>query len=390
VRDFLPYGRQYIDDEDISAVISVLKGDWLTQGPKIEEFERALAQYCGAGYAVVFNSGTAALHGAYFVSGLGDGDEFITSPNTFAATANAGLYLGARPVFVDIEKETGNIDVMAIERGITKRTKLIVPVHFAGLPAEMEKIFSLAEKYGMSVVEDACHALGSKYKKELTGKCRYSDMTVFSFHPVKHITTGEGGAVLTNRKDYYEKLLMFRTHGITRKNYISASHGDWYYEMHFLGCNYRMTDIQAALGISQLKKLDSFVNKRHLIAERYNEAFEGNPFFDIPPSEEGKFSSRHLYPIRLKERYRGKRKEIFSALRSRGIGVQVHYLPVYLHPYYHDLGYSEGLCHEAEDFYAREISIPLFPAMEDEDIEHVIRNLFETFRAVAGEKREQG
>jgi len=381
VRNFIPYGRQYIDEDDISAVISVLKSDWLTQGPKIEEFERALAQYCGADYAVVFNSGTAALHGAYFVSGLGDGDEFVTSPNTFAATANAGLYLGARPVFVDIEKETGNIDVIGIERRITKRTKMIVPVHFAGLPAEMERIFYLAEKYGLSVVEDACHAFGSKYKKELTGKCRYSDMTIFSFHPVKHITTGEGGAVLTNRKDYYEKLLMFRTHGITRKNYIGASHGDWYYEMHSLGCNYRMTDIQAALGISQLKKLDFFVKKRHLIAERYNEAFEGNPFFDIPTSGEGKFSSRHLYPIRLKEQYRGKRKEIFSALRSRGIGVQVHYLPVYLHPYYRDLGYSEGLCHEAEDFYSREISIPLFPAMEDEDIEHVIRNLLEILRA---------
>lgn len=376
----IPYGKQWIDEDDIQAVIAVIRSDWLTQGPAIGQFERALAEYCGAQHAVVFNSGTSALHGAYFVLGLGDGDEFITSPNTFVATANAGLYLGARPVFVDIEDDTGNIDVSKIEEKITNKTKLITPVHYAGSLADMEKINILARKHDLFIVEDACHALGSLYKGERTGACRYSDMTVFSFHPVKHITTGEGGAVLTNNKDFYEKLLFFRTHGISKKDFINEADGDWYYEMQYLGYNYRMTDIQAALGVSQLKKLEDFVQKRREIAKIYEESFKGNPYFDIPAEREYFFSSYHLYPVRLKDKYAGRKREIFSRLRQRGIGVQIHYIPVYLHPYYKKLGFDKGLCPVAEGFYRKVMSLPIYPAMEDGAALHVSEKVFEVLK----------
>ena len=292
----IPYSRQFIDEEDIEEVVKVLKSDFITQGPKIQEFEKKLAKYCGPKYAVVFNSGTSALHGAYFaLLGLRKGDEFITSPITFVATANAGLYLGAKPVFVDIEADTGNIDALKIEKKITKKTKLIVPVHYAGHPVDLEKISEIAKKNKLFVVEDACHALGAKYRRQKAvsskqnkdkksedwikiGSCKYSDMTVLSFHPVKHITTGEGGSVLTNNEEFYQRLLMFRTHGITKDSSRFTIHdsrliGDWYYEMQFLGYNYRMTDIQAALGTSQLKKLDSFVDRKRAIADCYNKAF---------------------------------------------------------------------------------------------------------------------
>lgn len=368
----IPYSRQWIDEKDINVVINILKGEWLTQGPTIEQFEYAIAEYCGAKYAVVFNSGTSALHGAYFAIGLGAGDEFITAPITFAATANAGLYLGAKPVFVDIEKDTGNIDSFKIESKISGKTKLIVPVHYAGNPADLQKIYNLAQSYNIPLIEDACHAPGAGYNGEKIGSCKYSEMTVFSFHPVKHITTGEGGAVLTNREEYYRKMLMFRSHGIIRENLLGESEGEWYYEMQLLGYNYRMTDIQAALGVSQLKKLDSFVEKRRKIASIYNEKLLNNSYFDIPPERNYSFSSYHLYPIRLKDNRKDKKKEIFSTLRKKGIGVQVHYIPVYLHPYYQQLGYKKGLCPKAEDFYAREISLPVYPAMEIEDAQRVI------------------
>lgn len=401
----IPYSRQYIDNEDIQAVVKVLKSDFITQGPKIPEFEKRLAEYCNAKFAVVFNSGTSALHGAYFALGLKKGDEFITSPITFIATANAGLYLGAKPVFVDIEPDTGNIDVSKIEELITKKTKLLVPVHYAGHPADLEKISAIARKYNLFVVEDACHAIGAKYKsKKLKvkseekstktdnwtkiGSCKYSDMTVLSFHPVKHITTGEGGAVLTNNKDYYEKLLMFRNHGITKDSSRFTIHdsritGDWYYEMQLLGYNHRMTDIQAALGGSQLKKLDSFVVKRRRIAEIYNKAFRDNPYFEIPVESDYARSSYHLYPIRLKDKYKAKKKKIFSRLRDKGLGVQIHYIPVYLQPYYNELKYRKGLCPIAEDFYRKEISIPIYPAMSDKSKYYVIRKILKALTEIS-------
>lgn len=406
---FIPYSKQYIDEADIKEVIKVLKSDFITQGPKIPEFENKLSEYCGCKYAVVFNSGTSALHSAYFVLGLKKNDEFITSPITFVATANAGLYLGAKSVFVDVEANTGNINASKIEKKITKKTKLLVPVHYTGHPVDLEKIHEIAKKNNLYVIEDACHALGSRYRgkgqgakgedKEWTkiGSCKYSDMTILSFHPVKHITTGEGGAVVTNNKEFYKKLLMFRTHGITKdktqfKNYNNLhnysicnnliSHvADWYYEMQFLGYNYRLTDIQAALGISQLKKLDGFVERRREIVDGYNKAFKNNPYFDIPVEKDYAFSSYHLYAVKLKNKFKYKKKEIFSGLIERGIGIQVHYMPVYLQPFYQALGYRQGLCPVAEDFYQKEISLPVYPSLAEEDVKYVVDNILESFNS---------
>ena len=383
---FVPYGRQYIDEEDIEAVIEVLKSDFITQGPKIKEFESKLARKLDAKYAVVFSSGTAALHAAYFAAGLQSGDEFITTPMTFAATSNAGLFLGAKPIFADIEPDTGNIDATQIEKLITPKTKLISVVHYAGHPVDLEPVKETADKYNLKVVEDACHSLGAKYKNTSIGSSKYSDATVFSFHPVKHITTGEGGAVLTNDGEIYEKLLMFRNHGITRdrEKFINTPHGDWYYEMQFLAPNYRMTDLQAALGISQLKKLDYFVKRRREIAQIYNQTFKGNSYFDLPPEKEYAYHSYHLYPIRLKSHLWEKKREIFRKLREEGVGVQIHYIPVYLHPYYQRLGYQKGICPKAENFYQAEISLPIYPAMTDEDIEFVIEKILKVFKHTGG------
>ncbi len=368
----IPYGRQFIDEEDIKAVVEVLRSPFITQGPKIAEFEEKLASYCGAKFAVAFSSGTAALHAAYFSVGLSDGDEFITTPITFAATANAGLFLKAKPIFVDIEKDTGNIDVNLIEEAITSKTKLIVPVHYAGFPVDMKKIRSIAEKYGLKVVEDACHALGAEYEGCKIGSCKYSDATVFSFHPVKHITTGEGGAVLTDSEEIYQKLLMFRNHGITKdeKIFERSSHGPWYYEMQFLGYNYRITDIQAALGISQLKKLPKFLEKRRKIVKFYEETLKNSPLFYIPKEKHGR-PAWHLYPVRFKDKYLYKKREIFISFLEKGIGVQVHYIPVYKHPFYQRMGYTYKLPN-AEDFYKREISLPIYPSLKDEELNKII------------------
>jgi UDP-4-amino-4,6-dideoxy-N-acetyl-beta-L-altrosamine transaminase len=384
VKKYIPYGKQWIGDDDIEEVINVLKSDFITQGPKIAEFEEKLAGYCEAKYGVVFNSGTAALHGASFSLGLKEDDEFITTPMTFVATSNAGLYLGAKPVFVDIEFDTGNIDVSKIEDKITDKTKLISVVHYAGHPADMEKVKEIANKYNLKTVEDACHAIGARYKESKMGSCKYSDVTAFSFHPVKHITTAEGGAVLTNEKDIYDKLLTFRNHGITKNEnkFINKPDGDWYYEMQILGYNYRMTDIQAALGISQLKKLDKFIEKRRKIVQIYNDAFEKNDFFDIPQEKHYAYNSYHLYVIRIKDEYKDIKREIFSALRHEGLGVQVHYIPVYWHPYYQNLGYKKGFCSTAEDFYHREISLPIYSAMKEEDIKYVIEKTLQVFASL--------
>ncbi|MGA1980104.1 MAG: UDP-4-amino-4,6-dideoxy-N-acetyl-beta-L-altrosamine transaminase [Sedimentisphaerales bacterium] len=380
----IPYGHQCIEGDDIQAVVEVLRSDFLTQGPKVKEFEEALAEYCGAKYAVSFSSGTAALHGAYFAAGLGSKDEIITSPITFLSTSNAGLFLRGRPVFVDVEPDTGNIDAELIAPAVTGNTKAIVPVHFAGHPANLKRIAEIARKYNLMVVEDACHALGARYLDTTIGDCKYSDMAVFSFHPVKSITTGEGGAVLTNSKEYYERLVVFRHHGITKdKNaFVNKDEdaGRWYYEMQHLGYNYRLTDIQCALGISQLKKLGRFIRKRRRIVNAYNQAFKGNSFFDMPVEKSGVESAWHLYAIRLKDAYKRVKPKLFEELHQRQLGVQVHYIPVHLQPYYQRLGYSQDLCPKAKDFYERQISVPIYPAMSDEDVEYVISGLLDVLK----------
>lgn len=379
----LHYSHQCIEQDDINSVVEVLKSDFLTQGPKVKEFEESLADYCRAKFAVVFSSGTAALHAAYFAAGLGGNDQIITSSVTFLATSNAALFLGASPVFVDIEPDTGNIEHTLIEKAITDKTKAIVPIHFAGHPVELEKIAEIAKRHNLLLIEDACHALGAGYKNTTIGDCRYSDMAVFSFHPVKSITTGEGGAVLTNNEEFRDKLVMFRHHGVTKDHKIlknkSEAAGDWYYEMQYLGYNYRLTDIHSALGISQLKKLDNFIRRRREIVEKYGQAFKGNAFFELPVEKSYVKSSWHLYPIRLKDKYKHSRAKIFRELRKRGLGVQVHYIPVHLQPYYQQLGYKRGLCPNAEDFYQREISIPIYQSMSAEDVDYVVQNMLDVF-----------
>lgn len=374
ISKFLPYGKQTIDDEDIEEVVKTLKSPLITQGPKIEEFEKDIAKYCGAKYAVAFNSGTSALHGAYFSLGVGKGDEVITSPNTFVATSNAALYLGANVNFGDVEIETGNLDASKIE--ISENTKLISPVHYSGQPVDLKEFSDIAEDNNVKLFEDGAHALGAKYDGKKIGCLSYSEMAMFSFHPVKHITTGEGGIIVTNNEEYYERLQLFRSHGITKNNLVNESHGDWYYEMQYLGFNYRITDIQCALGVSQLKKLDSFVKSRRKIAKTYDEIFEDNPYFDVTIEKENRESAYHLYPILLKEKFINHKKDIFSKLRQEGIGVQVHYIPVYKQPYYQNFGFNNVLCPICEDFYKREISIPMFPTLTEEDISFVREKLY--------------
>ncbi|MBI3553513.1 MAG: UDP-4-amino-4,6-dideoxy-N-acetyl-beta-L-altrosamine transaminase [Elusimicrobia bacterium] len=361
----IPYGRQTIDDSDVHAVSETLRSDWLTQGPKVEEFEAALAAYCGAKHAVAFSNGTAALHAAYFAAGLKKGDEFLTSPITFASTATAGIWQGAKPVFIDIDPETGNIDVKACEKAMTAKTRALVPIDYAGRPADLAACRKLAKTKGLVVIEDACHALGADYGEKKVGSL--SDMTVFSFHPVKSITTGEGGAVLTDNLDFKNRLSEFRTHGIRRGE-------DWLYSVETQGLNYRLTDLQAALGLSQLKKLDGFIAKRREIARRYDEAFTGWDELETP-SGAVEDSAWHLYVIRLRGALASKRREIFQALRRAGIGVQVHYIPVYFHPFYRNLGYSKGLCPKAEAFYARIISLPIYPGLTSAQQEEVVKTL---------------
>jgi UDP-4-amino-4,6-dideoxy-N-acetyl-beta-L-altrosamine transaminase len=377
--------------------VSVLESDYLTQGPAIAKFEFSIAEYTGAKYCVVFSSGTSALHAAYFAAGLGERDEIITSPITFVATSNAALYLRAKPVFSDVEPDTANLDVGKLEEKITENTKILVPVHYAGLPVDMANIRALGDKHGLTVIEDACHALGAQYKggqikaKNQTvdarndewtriGSCTHSDMTILSFHPVKHIATGEGGAVLTRNKLLYDRLLMFRSHGITKNRAYftdtrASDQGEWYYEMQLLGYNYRMTDIQAALGYSQLTKIERFVEARREIAVYYNNAFQDNPYFDIPIERDYGKSSYHLYTIRFKEHLVDKRTSVFARLREEGLGVQVLYIPVYLQPYYQKLGYKAGLCPVAEDFYGRAISIPIYHGMTRNDRDEVVRKV---------------
>ena len=375
---FLSYGQQWITDGDIEAVIAVLKSPFLTQGPKIEEFERKVADYVGAKYAVAFSNGTAALHGACFAAGIGEGDEVVTTPITFAATSNAVLYCGGKPVFADIDERTYNIDPKEISKHITPKTKAIIPVDFTGQPADMDVIMEIAEEYGLVVIEDGAHSLGAEYKGRKVGML--ANMTMFSFHPVKPVTTAEGGVIVTDSEEYYEKLKRFRSHGIIKHN-LSRDEGPWYYEMVDLGYNYRMTDLQAALGISQMNKLDHFIERRREIANMYNEAFKTMDSVILPMQLEGTQSGWHLYVLQLKlDKLKRSRREIFESLRAENIGVHVHYIPVYWHPYYQKLGYRKEICPKAEQWYEQALTLPIFPRMSDEDVKDVIevvrRNIY--------------
>lgn len=368
----LPYAQQWINEEDIDVVSNVLRGDYLTTGPTISAFERAIAAYVGSKYAVAFSNGTAALHGAVFAAGIQPGDEVITTPLTFAASSNCVLYQGGKPIFADVRPDTYTIDPEEIVKKITPRTKAILPVDYTGQPAPLDPIYEIADRYGLVVIEDAAHALGATYKGKRIGSL--SDMTMFSFHPVKHITTGEGGIITTNHKAYYERLLLFRSHGITRdKERLTQYEGPWYYEMQDLGYNYRLTDLQAALGLSQLKKLDSFIERRKQIVSLYNRAFQGMDEIILPYQHPDGESSWHLYVIRLKlDRLTATRREIYEALLKENIGVNVHYIPVYYHPYYQKLGYPKGICPTAEKIYEEIITLPLFPKMNEDDVDDVI------------------
>ncbi|MBA4321040.1 MAG: UDP-4-amino-4,6-dideoxy-N-acetyl-beta-L-altrosamine transaminase [Flavobacterium sp.] len=360
----ISYGRQWVDDKDIKEVVKVLKSEWLTQGPKIEEFEKAVAKYCGAKYGVAVSSGTAALHAAYSVAGVKLGDEVITTPLTFVATSNMLYFCGAKPVFVDIKSDTLNINPELVEGHITPKTKAIVPVDFAGHPCDYDKILKIAKDNNLLVIEDACHALGAEYRGRKIGS--FSDMTILSFHPVKHITTGEGGMILTNNKDFYEKLKVFRHHGIIKK----PEKGKWYYEIENLGYNYRLTDFQCALGLSQLKKIDKFLKRRREIAAKYNKAFEKNKEIILPTEKDYVKSAWHIYPIQVRG---ADRREVFEYLQKKGIGVQVHYMPLHLQPFYKNkFNYEKRDFPVAEKYYEKAITLPLFYKMTNKDVEYVV------------------
>lgn len=368
------YGHQFIDEDDIQAVVDVLKSDYLTCGPKIGELEEKLCEVTGAKYAVVCSNGTAALHIACLAAGVKPGDEVITTPITFAASANCALYCGAKPVFADINENTYNIDPAHVEKLTTERTKAVVAVDFTGQSVELDRLLTHCREHNLVLIEDGAHVIGTSYKGRMNGSI--ADMTTMSFHPVKTVTGGEGGAVLTNSKEYYEKLLLYRAHGITRDPKLMEHEpdGPWYYEQIALGMNYRMTDMQAALIISQLNKLPRFMERRKAIVKAYNEAFSRLPQLfvqqEIPESD----TTRHLYILRIRpEKLTIDRKQFFEALAAENICCNVHYIPIYYFPYYEKLGYKRGLCPKAEKLYAEEISLPLYYAMTDQDVEDVIR-----------------
>ncbi len=380
-KTLLPYGRQTLDEDDIQAVVDVLRSDWLTTGPKVGEFEEGFAAWVGAKYAVSFSSGTAALHAAAFAAGLEQGDEAITTPMTFCATANCVLYQGARPIFADVSRDTLNLDPEQAGARINSKTRVILPVDYAGHPADVDAILQIAERHGLTVIEDACHALGAEYRGRRIGSIAH--MTVFSFHPVKHLTTGEGGMVTTDRADFAENLRRFRNHGISSDARQRQTTGQWYYEMVSLGFNYRLTDIACALGLNQLGKLEANLARRRKIAARYTAAFRSVPGV-IPPSVRSKVNPAwHLYPIRLDvSKLSANRGQIFRALRAENIGVNVHYIPVHLHSYYRErFGYKGGEYPVAEDAYERLISLPMFHGMSDQDVEDVIAAVHKVFSA---------
>jgi UDP-4-amino-4,6-dideoxy-N-acetyl-beta-L-altrosamine transaminase len=383
--DYIPYGKQDINQADIDAVIEVLKSDYLTQGPAIDRFERAVADYCSVKYAVAVASATAGLHIASLSAGLGDGDLLWTVPNTFVASANCGLYCGAKVDFVDIDPKTYNLSIskltekLALAAELGKLPKIIIPVHFAGQSCDMVAIDKLSQQYGFKVIEDAAHGIGGRYRNRPIGCCEFSDLTVFSFHPVKIITTAEGGMVLTNRQDLYEKLIRLRTHGITRDPRFmqKESDGSWYYEQLELGYHYRMTDLQAALGVSQMDRLNAFVKRRHELVESYNTKLKDLPV-TTPYYHPDTYPSWHLYVIRLDlERIKRSHREIFESLRSAGIGVNLHYIPVHTQPYYRGLGFKWGDYPAAEQYYREAISLPLYSGLTDVQQDRVVALLQE-------------
>lgn len=398
VRDtLLPYGRQTVEEEDIAAVVNVLRSDWLTTGPDIEEFERAVAERVDAKYGVAFSSGTAALHGAVFAAGLGAGDEALTTPLTFAATANCLLYQGATPVFADVQSDTLTIDPNEIVKRLTPRTKAILPVDYAGHPADLEAVREIAGKHSLVVIEDGAHALGAAYRGKKVGSL--ADMTMFSFHPVKHITTGEGGMITTNDANYYERLKLFRSHGINSDARKRQETGSWFYEMVALGYNYRLTDIGCVLGLSQLKRLDGNLARRREIAAHYTSVFSELDGVVTPAVRAGAEPAWHLYPIRVDNspknglrRLSADRAEIFRALRAENIGVNVHYIPVHLHPYYRKrFGYRGGEYPIAEEAYEGLISLPMFHGMTDEDVRDVVTAVEKVIHAFTpGGTRDDG
>ena len=370
-RKMIPYGRQTIEEDDIQAVVDVLRSDYLTTGPKIAEFEKMVADYVGAKYAVAISNGTSALHAACFAAGIQAGDEVITTPLTFAASANCVLYCGGTPVFADVNPKTYNIDPEDIRRKITNKTKAIIAVHLAGQPCDMDEIHKIAKEHDLLVIEDGAHALGSVYKGKKVGTL--SDMTTFSFHPVKPITTGEGGMIVTDNEEFYQKMMLFRSHGITRdENLMTRNDGPWFYQQLDLGYNYRITDIQCALGCSQMKKLDRFLALRKEIVARYNEAFADCENIIIPYQLPETESGWHLYIVQVKN---CDRRKVFEALREHGIAVNVHYIPVYLHPYYQEHGYKDVHCRNAEEVYSHIISLPLYPTLTEEQQQYVIETL---------------
>jgi UDP-4-amino-4,6-dideoxy-N-acetyl-beta-L-altrosamine transaminase len=376
----IPYGKGSINQKDINAVINVLKSDFLTQGPQIPLFEKVVASYCNAKYGVAVNSATSALHIACLALGLGKGDWLWTSPNSFVASANCGLYCGAKVDFVDIDKATYNMSVVELEKKLlqakkdNKLPKIVMPVHFAGQSCDMKKIRSLGREYGFSIIEDAAHAIGGKYLDNPIGNCQYSDITVFSFHPVKIITTAEGGLATTNSKELVEKMQLLRSHGVTRNQGLmnKESEGGWYYQQIDLGFNYRMTELQAALGISQMQRLDDFVARRNILRERYDRLLDGMAL--VKPSQfKDSLSAMHLYPIKVNNR-----TKIFNKLREGGIGVNVHYIPIHMQPYYKKFGFKKGDYPNAESYYENVISIPIFPGLTIEMQNEVVKVLKRT------------
>ena len=370
--DFIPYGKQLIDDEDIKAVADVLRSNWLTTGPRVEAFEKAIAEYVGAKYAVAFSSGTAGLHAAAFASNIGKETEVLVPPMTFVATANSVVYQRGTPVFVDVEPDTLLIDPTKLEEEINPKTKAIIAVDYAGQPCNYDALRKIAKSNNLILISDACHALGAKYRGRQVGSL--ADLTVFSFHPVKHITTGEGGMVVTDNLEYANRMRRFRNHGIQTDHRQRAETGTWFYEMLDLGYNYRLTDIQSALGLSQLRKLSCWIKRRREIAKIYDEGFADELNVKTLKVTGDAFHVYHLYVIQLSiEQIKASRSEIFTSLRNAGIGVNVHYIPVHLQPYYKvNFGTSVGLCPVAEYAYERILSIPIFPAMTDDDVNRVI------------------
>lgn len=378
----IPYGRQTIEDDDVEAVVEALRGDWLTQGPTVAAFEEEFAAACGAPYAVAFSSGTAALHGAAFAAGIGPGDELVTSAITFAASANCGAYVGATPRFADIDPATWNVSAATVGAALTERTRLVVPVHFAGLPAPVAELRASLPAH-VRVVEDAAHALGAVVDGDPVGSCAHSDMAVFSLHPVKAIATAEGGMVTTRDAELAERLRLFRSHGLTKdRSRLTRDDGPWHQEQHELGFNYRLTDVQSALGRSQLRKLERFIARRNEIADRYRAELADVPGLELPPgAPAGSRHAYHLFVVRTRDGAPARRR-LYDELRDREIFCQVHYAPVYLHPWYaRTYGYEEGLCPRAEEYYAGCLSLPCFPSLGDEQQGSVIAAVREVLGA---------